>query len=64
MRNVIVGVVFVLGTTLIGCGGNSESVIIPTDKLTAEQEAKVKIEDQNVEDEESQGQLKKNVKKK
>ena len=64
MREFFASVALVLGVTLLGCGGNSDTVVIPSDKLTAEQEAQLKIEDQNVEDEESQGKLKKAVKKK
>jgi hypothetical protein len=47
-----------LGATLLGCG-ESNTIILPTDKLTPEQEAKVKLEDANVDDEESQGKKKK-----
>ena len=40
--------------TLSGCGGNGE-IKIPTEKLTAEQEAAIKADDKKVADEESQG---------
>ena len=63
MQKIFVGIALVLITTFVGCG-DSNTITLPTDKLTAEQEAQVKKDDQRVEDEESQGQMKKNVKKK
>ena len=46
-----------LAATVIGCG-NSETVI-PTEAFTDEQKAAIKAEDAAVEDEESQGKMKK-----
>jgi predicted small lipoprotein YifL len=43
---------------IYGCGGSGE-IIVPSGELTPEQQAKVKAEDQQVEDEESQGSNKK-----
>ncbi len=63
MQKIVVCIALVLVSTFVGCG-DSNTIKIPTDKLTSEQEAQVKLEDQKVEDEESQGQMKKNVKKK
>ncbi len=63
MQKIVVGLALVLVSTFVGCG-DSNTITLPTDKLTAEQEAQVKMEDQRVEDEESQGQLKKKAKKK
>lgn len=39
---------------LCGCGGSSE-IVMPKGELTPEQQAKVKAEDKQIEDEESQG---------
>ena len=63
MQKIVVGVALVLFSTFVGCG-DSNTIKLPTDKLTAEQEAQVKKDDQKTEDEESQGQMKKNAKKK
>ena len=49
--------------SMIGCGG-SGAAIIPTDELTPEQIAAVQAEDRAIEDEESQGQMKPQKKKK
>ena len=57
MQKISIGVMLVLISLFAGCDGGNK-VTLPTDKLTAEQEAKVKIEDQNVADEESQGKNK------
>lgn len=54
-------IVLGLVVTFAGCD-NGNKITLPTDKLTPEQEAKIKIEDQNIDDEESQG--KKGAKKK
>ncbi len=62
MRNLQLLALLLLSTALTGCGGSGEA-IIPTDKLTAEQEAAVKLEDKAIEDEESQGQMKPQKKK-
>lgn len=61
MQKILFGAMLVLVTFFAGCDGGNK-VTLPTDKLTPEQEAKIKIEDQNVADEESQG--KKGAKKK
>ncbi len=57
MKSMYFCVALVLATTLLGCGGSRE-IVLPTDKLTPEQEAKIKIEDKNIDDEESQGKKK------
>jgi predicted small lipoprotein YifL len=57
MKRMCFCVVLVLATSLLGCGG-SDKIVLPTDKLTPEQEAKVKVEDKNIDDEESQGKKK------
>jgi hypothetical protein len=44
--------------SVVGCGGSSEA-IIPSTPLTDEQKAAVKVEDDSVADEESQGSNKK-----
>jgi predicted small lipoprotein YifL len=62
MRNLQLFALLLLSTTLAGCGGSGEA-ILPTDKLTPEQEAAVKLEDKAIEDEESQGQMKPQKKK-
>ncbi|MCU0707186.1 MAG: hypothetical protein MUF23_02735 [Pirellula sp.] len=51
IRSVFALAVFVL---VCGCGGSGE-IVVPSGELTAEQQAKVKAEDKQVEDEESQG---------
>ncbi len=43
--------------TLAGCGGNSEAVISPDTPLTDEQKAQIKLEDQQLVDEEGDEQL-------
>ncbi len=62
MRRLGVVVSLLLGTTLSGCGGSNE-IQLPTDKLTAEQQAQVKKDDAKVEEEESQGAKPKGIKK-
>lgn len=57
MRNLCFCVALVFGITVIGCGG-SDKITLPTDKLTAEQVAKIKIEDANIDNEESHGKKK------
>lgn len=57
-------VLLILALTFTGCGGGSGEAIIPTDKLTPEQEAAVKLEDQAVEDDESGGRMRPSNKKK
>ncbi len=54
MKQLMVFAVLVVGMTCLGCGGSSE-IILPTDKLTVEQEAQIKKDDAKVADEESQG---------
>jgi len=44
--------------SFLGCGGSSNEIKLPTDKLTAEQEAQIKKDDDRVADEESQGKKK------
>ena len=44
--------------SVVGCGGSNEA-IIPTTELTDEQKAAIKVEDDSVADEESQGSNKK-----
>ena len=63
MQKIVVCIALVLVSTFVGCG-DSDTIKLPTDKLTPEQEAQLKLEDQRVEDEESQGKMKKNAKKK
>lgn len=63
MRKLQLFALLILTTTLAGCGGSGET-IIPSDKLTPEQEAAVALEDEAVEDEESQGQIRPKPKKK
>lgn len=64
MRTLRILLLLISAITLTGCGGGSGEAIIPGDKLTAEQEAAVELEDQAIEDEESQGQIKPSTKKK
>lgn len=52
MSSLRILVLIMLAVALIGCGGSNET-IIPTDKLTDEQNAAVKAEDEAIEDEES-----------
>ena len=54
MQKISLGALLILVTIFAGCDGGN-TITLPTDKLTPEQEAKIKIEDQNVDDEESQG---------
>jgi hypothetical protein len=53
---VLIGLAF--GFSLVGCS-NSSGPILPKDALTAEQLEKIKQEDRAIEDEESQGSIKK-----
>lgn len=46
-----VSILVLLAVSCAGCGGSSET-ILPTDKLTDEQNAAVKLEDEAVEEEE------------
>ena len=57
MRRTIVCVALLFGMSFLGCGGSNE-IKLPTDKLTAEQEAQIKKDDERVADEESQGKKK------
>ena len=61
MQRLTFGALLVLVAFVAGCDSGN-TIVLPTDKLTPEQEAKIKIEDQKVDDEESQG--KKGAKKK
>ncbi len=54
MKQLMVFVALVVGMTCLGCGAGSK-IVMPTDKLTAEQEAQIKRDDAKVADEESQG---------
>jgi len=57
MKRICICAVLALGSVLLGCGGGN-SITLPTDKLTPEQEAKIKVEDKSIDDEESQGKKK------
>jgi len=57
MRRTSVYVVLLMGMSILGCGGSDE-IQLPTDKLTPEQEAQIKKDDDRVADEESQGKKK------
>ncbi len=57
MKRICICALLALGSTLLGCGGG-DTIMLPTDKLTPEQEAKIKVEDKNIDDEESQGKKK------
>ena len=57
MRRTSVSVALLIGMSFLGCGGSNE-ILLPTDKLTAEQEAQIKKDDERVADEESQGKRK------
>jgi len=58
MRRTSVCVALLVGMSFLGCGGSSNEIKLPTDKLTAEQEAQIKKDDDRVADEESQGKKK------
>lgn len=51
MSSLRVFVLIMLAVIFTGCGGSNDT-IIPTDKLTDEQNAAVKAEDEAIEDEE------------
>lgn len=56
-KNIRLYTVCVTLALLCGCGGSGE-IVMPKGELTPEQQAKVKAEDKQVEDEESQGSSK------
>lgn len=53
MRIVVSSTLLLIGLLLVGCGSNE--IMLPTDKLTKEQEAQIKKDDAKVADEESHG---------
>ncbi len=62
MKRFYIAALLLSGTTFFGCGGSNE-IQLPTDKLTAEQQAQVKKDDAKVDDEESHGAKPKSIKK-
>jgi hypothetical protein len=58
----IVWIILVL--PMLGCGSSTSQAILPSGELTDEQKAAVKAEDARIEDEESQGKMKKPKSKK
>ncbi len=53
MRIVVSSTLLLIGLLFVGCGSNE--IMLPTDKLTKEQEAQIKKDDAKVADEESHG---------
>ena len=62
MKSLGIAALLLLGTMFFGCSG-SNVIQLPTDKLTAEQQAQVKKDDAKVDDEESRGAKPKGIKK-
>jgi hypothetical protein len=53
MKQILHGLVVMLGALCLGCGSADKSPLVPSASLTAEQQEKVRQEDQFTEEEES-----------